>query len=920
MAGQTPIWKKEIRLRSKPPKAAAEAPVDAHKQGSASIWKKDLTLRSGKSKEKQPVEAAATSEIEAAPGHGSIWKRDLRIRRSVPKSRPSSEIDSILAPAVELDNFAPDGTSGEADDGIAEPNEISSALEPKAAVLVPLNNVYESGEPAEAAEKTRHSWFARPAKVVEFVDDLVVDEQAVETAEPVHASWEPAGSEGLPEESDSLADELQEHTHLHYGASVELSAFTAPAEEDAPLEELRGARPDWGSTGAVDNYRYLDANEAESPAGAVDSAPDAFGPRWLRSEDDVERPASFALGVDEPLETEKETETRFSDVESNLEHSDLDKPAELWSKPWTPELSDPGDSDQESPDSVAEGLGTEEVDAHVAPYLPSHEQSYVAPYLPSYGQSVTDEPEEARASAHEGDSLSASEEPELPFARTDSALESSSGDPVASSYRELGFVPESPAFASSLDQVTAGEDRDDEIVLPETDSSDWLTALGDEEVSGASGPAAIDVEPDHDSSNAQQEVSDTSVIPVPYFIPDASNDESDEPDASSTQSDEATTTAKEPKKSKFRRELKRSSGAAGIASRPSTAEVVGVRIGSSQIVAAVVRNTPGIPELAALVSAPIEHGIVVAGEVREPDALAAELKTLFAKNKLPRKRIRLGIASSRVGVRIIEVPAIDDPKLLENAIRFRAQEVVSIPLSDAILDHFVVGNTELDGAPAFRVLLAFAHRDLVDRYVEAFKKARLKVTSVDFEAFALLRAVTSPEDRENADRATVALAVGQERTIFAVAEGDVCDFTRVLEWGGGSLTVAVARALNMTPSQAEPVKRTLSFGEGLEHPDLDATQVEAARVAMQRELQVLARELLTSLQFYQSRPGSLAIGEVLITGGGIELEGTAQELQERLGVPVRLVDPFERLRTSKKAKVTIEPGATTIAIGLGLEA
>ena len=89
-------------------------------------------------------------------------------------------------------------------------------------------------------------------------------------------------------------------------------------------------------------------------------------------------------------------------------------------------------------------------------------------------------------------------------------------------------------------------------------------------------------------------------------------------------------------------------------------------------------------------------------------------------------------------------PAIEDPKLLENAIRFRAQEVVPIPLSDAILDHFVLGDTELDGAPAFRVLLAFAHRELVDRYVEAFKKARLKVASVDFEAFALLRAVTSP--------------------------------------------------------------------------------------------------------------------------------------------------------------------------------
>ena len=85
-----------------------------------------------------------------------------------------------------------------------------------------------------------------------------------------------------PRRSDSLADELQEHTHLLYGASVELNPFTAPAEEDAPLEELRGARPDWGSTGAADDYRSLDANVAKSPAGAVDPAPtrsshDGFG-------------------------------------------------------------------------------------------------------------------------------------------------------------------------------------------------------------------------------------------------------------------------------------------------------------------------------------------------------------------------------------------------------------------------------------------------------------------------------------------------------------------------------------------------------------------------------------------------------------------------------------------------------------------
>jgi type IV pilus assembly protein PilM len=899
MAGQTPIWKKEFRLRSKPPKAAAEAQVDTHKQPSASIWKKDLTLRSGKSKEKQAVEAAATSEIEAAPGHGSMWKRELRIRRSVPKSHPSSELDSMLAHAVDVEPVPIDLGSRESDDSSAETNdEVSSPAQPKAFVLV---------ERADAAEEMPHRWAARAVETSEL-DDVIVEETTTELEEEVPLSPKTVGPENLSGDREPLAEEPPEHTHLSYGVSVPLSPIASPAEEDAPLDDqVRGAQPGWAwdSTSAADEPRHLDPNVIDPAAGAAElSAVEAPG---FGSEEEPEAPARFALHADETFapETGEEAEPQAGDIDSNFEYSDLGASAAFWSSTGTPGLSDPADSDQQNPDSVAQEVSGE-VDAYIAPYVPS--------YLPL----VTDEPEEAGAIPDEEDSVSTFEETELPFARADSTLESSDGDSASAGYRGLGFVPESTEIASWPEHATVVDEHDEQVILPEPTTSDWLTVPGGEEVPPTSPPGAIDADPGHDSPETQGGP-DMPVNPVPYLIPGAPNDGSDELGANSEQTDEATKT-KEPKKSKFRREIKRGARESGTATRASTAEVVGVRIGSSQIVAAVVRNTPGVPELVTLVKAPIEPGIVVAGEVREPDALALELKTLFTKNKLPRKRIRLGIASSRVGVRIIEVPALQDPKALENAIRFRAQEVVSVPLSDAILDHFVVGDTELDGAPAFRVLLAFAHRDLVDRYVEAFKKARLKVASVDFEAFALLRAVTSPEDRENADRATVALAVGQERTIFAVAEGDVCDFTRVLEWGGGSLTVAVARALNMTPSQAEPVKRTLSFGEELEHPDLDQTQLDAARAAMQRELQVLARELLTSLQFYQSRPGSLAIGEVLITGGGIELEGTAQELQERLGVPVRLVDPFERVRTGKKAKVTIEPGATTIAIGLGLEA
>jgi type IV pilus assembly protein PilM len=345
-------------------------------------------------------------------------------------------------------------------------------------------------------------------------------------------------------------------------------------------------------------------------------------------------------------------------------------------------------------------------------------------------------------------------------------------------------------------------------------------------------------------------------------------------------------------------------------------ELVGLRIGSSQISAAHVRNDRTV-ELVKLARGPIEAGLVTDGEVRDPDALARVLKRFFDQHKLPRSRVRLGIATSRIGVRVLEVPRIDDPKMLENAIRFRVQEVLPIPLADAVLDHVVLGDLDDAIEPTSRVLVAFAHRELIDRYVEACKRARIKLVGIDFDAFALLRAVA--DDAPGTAHASVAVAIGHERTIFAVAEGDVCDFTRVLEWGGASLDVALARALDLTPSQAGPLKPALSLVGEAAGSELSPIQVEAAQAAMRQELQLLARELLSSLQYYQSRPGSLAIAEILLAGGGSQLAGIAEELERVLGVPVRVADPFEQVKVGKKVKRPADAGSLAIAIGLGID-
>jgi type IV pilus assembly protein PilM len=381
---------------------------------------------------------------------------------------------------------------------------------------------------------------------------------------------------------------------------------------------------------------------------------------------------------------------------------------------------------------------------------------------------------------------------------------------------------------------------------------------------------------------------------------------------------ELTDTNSKPEKQPKQRKQKPAKAAKGGA-------MVGLKIGASQVAAARVSNG-GNPQLLQVARESLADGVVVGGELRDVEALTQALKDLFAKNKLPKRGVRLGIANNRIGVRTFEIAGIDDPRQLANAIRFRAQETLPIPLEEAVLDWQVLAEwkDEETGELTRRVLLVVAYRELVDRYVSACRKAGIKLAGIDLEAFAMLRALAPPPspDAPEATGAQVVVNVGHDRSTFAVSNGRACEFTRVLGWGGQSLSVAIARVLDATPAEVMPVKHALSLAAQAEPPEGIAPEtMSLARDAVLRELQSFARELVSSLRFYQNQPGSLGIGAVVLTGGSAHMPGFADELQRLIGVPVRVGDPLNRLVLPKKFQ---EPhdfplGSLTVAIGLGIE-
>jgi type IV pilus assembly protein PilM len=346
-------------------------------------------------------------------------------------------------------------------------------------------------------------------------------------------------------------------------------------------------------------------------------------------------------------------------------------------------------------------------------------------------------------------------------------------------------------------------------------------------------------------------------------------------------------------------------------------ETVGLKIGASSLSAATV-EVNGSARLVQIAREPMPRGIVAGGEVKDVAALTEALKFFFKRHGLSKKSVRVGIANNRIGVRTIELSGIDDPKQVANAVRFRAQEALPIPVDQAVLDYQVLGETVEEGQSKKRVLLVVAYRELIDNYSLACRAAGIRLAGIDLEAFALLRALMPPTELAGERSALVAVSIGSERSTLGVSDGNSCEFARVIEWGGMSLTIALARALDIDVEAAELMKPNIAL-DSTEIPEgLTAEQAALARQAVQNALQGFSRELVSSLQFYQSQPDSLGIREVVLAGGTARLGGLAQTLNGLVGVNVRVGDPLVGVSIGKKVKGGMPDASLAVPIGLGM--
>ncbi|MDA8312087.1 MAG: type IV pilus assembly protein PilM [Actinomycetota bacterium] len=337
--------------------------------------------------------------------------------------------------------------------------------------------------------------------------------------------------------------------------------------------------------------------------------------------------------------------------------------------------------------------------------------------------------------------------------------------------------------------------------------------------------------------------------------------------------------------------------------------IVGLDIGTSALRAVEVVVEEGRPPvLEAFGQVGLPLGIIVDGEIRDRAEVVAAIRRLWRKGGFKTNRVRLGVAGLRAITREIELPPVP-PEEVDAAVSLQAEDIVPFPIEEASVSSAVISRTEDgDGLPLIRVLVAAAHRDLVDGAVAAVEEAGLEPEAIDLDTAALSRAFTLPGSGSEPE---AVVSVGAGLTMLVVHDGGTLQFVRTIDIGGDTVTRAIASALDLPLADAENVKRRL--GEPGPHDTTAAHTV--ADVVHQ-----LTDEVRDSLRFYTTLPGRTRPVRVLLTGGAARTAGLLEQLQATIDVPVLEASPLSFVDTSR-IEVSYDEAESinqTIAVPLGL--
>ncbi|MCJ8170396.1 pilus assembly protein PilM [Atopomonas sediminilitoris] len=308
---------------------------------------------------------------------------------------------------------------------------------------------------------------------------------------------------------------------------------------------------------------------------------------------------------------------------------------------------------------------------------------------------------------------------------------------------------------------------------------------------------------------------------------------------------------------------------------------------------------------------PLPPNAVEEKNVADVELVGQIVARVLGKAKSGVKSAAVAVSGSAVITKTIEMESGLSDDELENQIRLEADQYIPYPLDEVALDFEVVGPSKRN-PERVDVLLAACRRENVEDREAVLSVAGLTAKVVDIEAHAMERAcdLILPTLSGDAEDLTVAVVdVGATMTTLNVLHAGRNVYNRELLFGGKQLTEEIQRRYSLSVEEAGLAKKQGGLPDDYETELLGPFKEQ------------VVQQVSRALQFFFAGGQFNDVDHILLAGGTASIPGLDQLIQQKIGTPTQVANPFAQMALSGKVNagaLASDAPALMIACGLAM--
>lgn len=329
----------------------------------------------------------------------------------------------------------------------------------------------------------------------------------------------------------------------------------------------------------------------------------------------------------------------------------------------------------------------------------------------------------------------------------------------------------------------------------------------------------------------------------------------------------------------------------------------GLDLGNSSIRVVQMKKGGDKPVLTSYADIETPFALLASDSPVDQDKLAQIIKKLISDAGVSGKNVVAGLKASNVFTAVVNMPKLSSQEL-SHAIKYQADKYIPMPIDEAKVDYFVIGQSPTK-EDEMEVLLVATPENIANKYLGICQKAGLELMALDINAIAQIRSLMTVFQGS-----AVIVDLATLNTDITVVSGQIPRLVRSVNVGTKSLKRVVGQNLGIDEEQAT---------QFIEKFGLLQTKLEGqVYKSLKAPLDTVVEEINKSIKYVQDHGGIEKVEKIIITGGAANIIELPTFLANSTGITVEIGNPWAYVNYPANSQETLMSNALSYATAVGL--